>query len=180
MKRIGDLMKKLFIVPLFLILLACGSSVPVAESTVGITAPDGFAAACVTGYTRTLPHFCAKDVVTASVSLTNDSTCRTLVPDAVIPTVAKYVEVLVNVSVASGNAIAQRTVAPVFYLTAGCASNIQQWGFTVREAVAVASQVLWQGSFTAKLKLDAGNVYYISDDGVSTITIQLISAGYYD
>lgn len=177
-------MKKLFsLVAILLFAFACGPlpQEQEAESAVGITAPDGFSISCVSGYTRILPHFCAKDSVTTSVSLINDNSCHTLVLDVSIPLSAKFVEVVVNFSMASGNLVAQRVVNPVFYLENTCSTNNQQWFFTVREEVAVSSVNLWSTTLTARLKVKNGSeIYYISDDGSSTATITLLPTGYYD
>lgn len=183
-------MKKFFsIVALALLAFACGPVPNEVESNVGITAPDGYAVACYTGYTRTTPHYCA-DTTHSSASYTAtsvelDGTCRNFdisTGPPVLPTSVKFLQAQVAVLINSGNVIGIRQISMSFYWDASCTTFFGSLKQSTREEVAVAAGTeLLNPNFQVQLPVLSQKVYYkgTTTGGVNSV-FTMIPLGYFD
>lgn len=171
---------------------ACGQipDAPDAESSVTITAPDGYAVSCAANYTRKAPHFCQLNADAASnqAGMTSDNTCRSINVQSAFTnppsTSATALAVVVLWSVNANNAIAYRQTNITLATAATCATNHFVGAFGVREFAAVlAGSVIGQGaSAVVVTPISANLIYYVSNDAGTTSTPAnlLRVAGYYD
>lgn len=130
MKRIGDMMKKLLMIPLLILLFACGSAsdpiVQEAESTVTITAPDGYAVACTTNFVRVQPHFCASTVsFVESFTVSTSGSCQSYTLTTV-PSSAKMV--LARMQILTRGANVLNTSHNSWFNSYTDASCVNWWG----------------------------------------------------
>jgi hypothetical protein len=132
-------MKKLFLIPLLLGVLACGSSTPEAESTVGITAPDGFSVGCAVNYIRSLPHFCATtfSVSNQEVWLETTTGCKTHTLTSV-PSTTKRVLLWINLDLRASNVVSNKQVLSNLFSDASCVTQVDSYNLGLREMVATA------------------------------------------
>lgn len=180
-------MKKLFIIPLLVFLFACGpASVPQeAESTVGITAPDGYAVACVLTFNRAAPHLCHKFTLGADL-LILDGTCRSVdFPTAYGLGARQYTfKISSQILVTSNSGVGSLRFATTnFYTSTGC--GIVQGVARVRaleQVVTAADTTLFEGYQTLDVASDAaGLVWYLgSVNGGTNTKILVTPTGYYD
>lgn len=136
-------MKKLWLIPILAFLFACGpASMPEeAESTVGITAPDGYAVACIANYIRSQPHFCKWNgsfAASETWNVTSATGCNTHILSNV-PTTATGVLVSHFVDLRSNNAIQQHIIIINYYNDATCITATSSWQYDFREFVAVGA-----------------------------------------
>lgn len=162
-------MKKLWIVPLLVFLFACGPATYDAESTVSITAPDGFAVACVAGFTRVAPHMCVGRVTSLTyIGTTLDGVCNsidlTVASPLAFPANATHILTNVVVQLRAQNAIGPRQIALSFYKTAACSSSLLLFDqlFLSQEYVATGT-ANWinRQSHHATIPVTNGIMYYI-------------------
>lgn len=138
-------MKKL--VSAFLIALAFFACGPLpqdqeAESAVGITAPDGYSVACISGFTRVVPHQCSLLTGTAvSFSATLGNVCSSFDLSSgalIVPLSTKFVVVNAGIGINAANAVAIRQVTFITFLDSGCVSQYNAVKQSIREFSAVA------------------------------------------
>lgn len=117
-----------------------------AESGLTITAPDGFAVACATNYTRISPHICITNNNNAYASPTFDGTCRALSAMVgtvnAIPSNATMLIIAGDLRTVSANAIATRVIQATFFSNNTCtaaAFSIPDMKLEAREWVALAA-----------------------------------------
>jgi hypothetical protein len=163
-----------------------GPDIQKAQSTVNITAPDGFAVTCASSYKRFTPHYCFLPGVGASANLTLGNVCTQLDFNALflVPTSASGVDVVLGVVITSANAVGIRTISIQFFTAAGCGTNVGlAKTYAVREEVAaVAGTFLYQGdAFYTKFPLISGSIWYKVNDGARVSQVaQVVMVGYYD
>lgn len=157
------------------------------QATVGITAPDGYSIACISGFFRTVPHFCGLNTVPFSVNtLILDSTCRNVDFTSVTPLLPLSASaILINLSttINSNNAIAQRQLSTSFYLDNTCTNAYTADTYGVREEVAVvAGTTLFNSHTHLLLPVITRKLFYMgvptSGGTGSAYSVNVI--GYYD
>lgn len=142
-------MKKLF--SAFLIALAFFACGPLpqdqeAESAVGITAPDGYAVSCASGYIRSVPHLCLRmfDVGSESdITAPPTGACRTTTFTG-IPETAKALLLDVVFLINSNNTVSRKDVLLDFYTDNTCGTLAQiryasVWEYTAMADTRIAS-----------------------------------------
>lgn len=188
-KRIGKNMKKLFLIPLLVALFACGSAsgptVPDAESTVTITAPDGFAVACAANFQRTTPHFCLRVTAPVVQNAVIDGTCRSIdwLTSTGVPTNATSVQILGTGTLVSNNAIANRQIQVQQYVDSSCVTSLQTYWYYNRESAAVvAGTILHRTSATVTILLQGSALMWYKATNLdgATHTLWWSIIGYYD
>lgn len=178
-------MKRFFLSCLvFSLLLACGP-IQDASSTVALGNAEPMSVACATGFTRTLPHYCANNWSgsTPFQSTVLDNTCRSNTW-AFVPTSATRVRLSITDTVKSTAAIGLRTIAYGSYSDSSCVSTAGEGTqLSVYEHVAVVAGTQLAGiTDIVEQALIATVSYYkatnISAHSTSSINITVI--GYYD
>jgi hypothetical protein len=181
-------MKKLFSsVLLVLAIFACGPlpQEQEAESAVGITAPDGFSIACTSFYTRIVPHYCVDkafdgtQLVTTSISGLG---CQSVNVSTWIPSTATYAYVLVDMTILSSNAVANRESRITFHAQASCAdSAVDNVYISTREYVATAANTIIHRQYVAaQIPVVNGVLWYAHSTTGNPITQAIFLIGYYD
>ena len=179
-------MNKLF--SAFLIALAFFACGPLpqdqeAESAVGITAPDGYAVTCASGYVRIAPHNCKGLSFVETVVFTVNGACNTVTLSTVPSSALGVYGTLITVW-QSANAIANRSVQTDFFTTAGCTGQTFTATQVQREWVALAATNMGQtllGQITFRKSSGTTNFYAINTAIACTgCTQSLAVEGYYD
>ncbi len=181
-------MRRMLTVISLALVIACGPAVDQpAESTVNLTAPDGYAVQCATNFIRTVPHYCVYTGVGVTfTSGTVDNTCRSVdwVTTASIPSSTKVVNLIQRITVGQGNAVATRQLNVSYFNSTTCnVSFIQSSTVNViREQTAQAAGPLGQMNIAQDVILVNGLMYYLaqSADGSSNHAIAWQLLGYYD
>ena len=140
LKRIGEIMKKIMLGLGLLVLLACGPTQDQAEGTATLGNPDPMSVACASGFTRTLPRYCANNF-SASTPFQNavsDNTCRSLTW-AFLPSSATRARIGITLQVKSNNSIGLRTLTFNAQQNTGCTVNAENAYLSIYEHVAVVA-----------------------------------------
>lgn len=190
MKRIGRTMKNwIYSVLLALILFACSplSQEQEAQSAVGITSPDGYAVACVTGFTRVLPHVCNFSSGAGIPSQTSvpDGLCRSFdLSTTDLPTSARAIRGYLRIVVTSTNAIGARGVTFGPFVDSGCTLASHTFYNQIREFAAVAADTMLLEVYIPfdYLPLNGDRVltYTATTTGGASSKAYLSVFGYYD
>lgn len=182
MKRIGEVMKKYIVAIGLLVLLACAPPAQEAESTVGITAPDGYAVACAVGYTRMSPHYCHNTSAGFTDSAYAAGGCQNkTVANLSIPATARMVVLNLIGNVYSINVPnALDFVTANFFSDSGCTNFILNGiQFEAKEFVALPSTQILAANAIITLPVSTNGFYYnYSTNGVSFFISRTL--GYYD
>lgn len=178
-------MKKYILAIGLLVLLACAPPHQEAESTVSITAPDGYAVTCVTGFTRLVPHLCGVSPNTGVQVATVDGTCRSIdwVSVLGVPITTKYITLHENVTIQSGNAISSlRGVAILYYVDSSCTNTTTSANTVTREEVLVAAgTALLEVNNFRQAASTAGVMYYkATNASAATVLLNFRLISYYD
>lgn len=186
-KRIGKTMWKvlsLWAIVAFSFVYACGQipDAPDAESTVTITAPDGYSVNCASIYTRVAPHICSKNAG-GSIVLTLDSTCRFAdLSTLSVPTNSKAADLQMRLDVVSTNVVGPKNVYASFYTDSGCSIPAfpSQVELYVQEQVAIvaATRLVKSDQFLRVPLANAGFWYFGNATTASTMLI--IHVSYFD
>ena len=156
-----------------------------AESAVGITAPDGFSVACTSFYTRIVPHYCADkafDGTQLVVTSLSGLGCQSVSVSTYIPTTATYLYVLLDMSILSSNAIANRESRITFHSQASCVdSAVDNVYIATREYVATAANTIIHRQYVpAQIPVVNGTLWYSHSTTGNPITQGIFLIGYYD
>lgn len=171
---------KQFCVALFFLVgvLASPLHVQRAEPGMIITAPDGFAIACESTFSRILPHYCIKDTLPLASALTVDSTCHDL--GLALPSNVRLIQTVLIAQGLSSGAIASRTALLEIFSDVACTSLVQQYLFQWREEVLLAAGgLLYSDNVDTQIRFFGGHVYY-KITTTDTINLLYILSGYYD
>ncbi len=129
-----------FIVFVFFIGLFA-SIIPVkhAEPGMSITAPDGYAIACVSGFVRAAPHYCVASGALSGTTITN-AACSQI--NFTLPDSTRAWSISVQTSIIAKNAVAARGQQFSTWLEVGCTNLIYNSNWTAYEHVAVAGSAV--------------------------------------
>lgn len=176
-------MRKFFLSCFLLALIACGPGDQVAESTVSMGTPDGYAVSCANLYTRLVPHYCVLNgnggLESWSVTTAGCNT-RTL---TIVPSSAKGVRLSVNYFVYSTNVVNLKTISSGFYSSAACGTLQTSTGISLREEVAVVAntQLAAMSQYVDAIVVNGTVVTNSTFTNVgSNSFIQFDIVGYYD
>jgi hypothetical protein len=148
-----------------------------------ITAPDGFAVSCATGFVRVSPHIC---FITTQLNqgLNLAGTCQLLDGNAVwgVPTNATSILLRMIYDIRSTNLVVLHTINVIFNDGATCAGNQNAYVFGGREFVAtVAATQIYTSSFIAFVKnTPTGIPYQGVLTGAGASGVSAAAVGYYD
>lgn len=194
MKRIGrssiSLIGGLVLIG-FAFVYACGQipEAPVAESAVGITAPDGYSIACASGFTRITPHYCVFENSQANVSLTITGSCQSVDTTAApgtgfgLPANIKAIEAIVDVRIYGGNVAGQLDNITLLFYTGAACTNPQNMYVRVQatEFTAIANTEMFSVTGRAYIRLNNSLIRYFGTHvGGSNRQVYLTLLGYYD
>lgn len=185
MKRIGEPMKKFLLIPLLVLLFACGPAlVPQeAESTVGITAPDAYSIACITGFVRTAPHICLLNGATNlnPGAITYDA-CSTWVVSASLPSNTRAVVLEISLQIDTANVVnIERSLSMNVYTTNACTLNVGQLKYGNNEWVANVTRPAGNLRSQFFVPVFSGNLFYlVSRSSCATCLATIKVVGYYD
>lgn len=155
-----------------------------AQSTVGITAPDGFAVLCTSTNIRMVPHHCvytAANIGTLT-PLILDNTCRTF---GSFGSNVRAVDIAKDIVIFSNNAVALRTMAVSFFIENTCvvASGVQM-AISAREEVASVGNVIFEDFSPGGIypvTLGQTNLWYKGvASNCASCTAGFAVTGYYD
>jgi hypothetical protein len=110
------------------------------ESTVFLTAPDGFAVACESNYSRSVPHFCASN--TSFIGVDNWTITAAGCDNHTlsgIPASAQHVLLVVRWQISSNNTIGLKQGSTSFYDNTTCTTILKSLTHEIREFAAVAT-----------------------------------------